>query len=163
MGWVRGKLGGPCALFDHHSGQRHSDGSHARKFNPLRVLSTALIDSKRRFANLTSPVLAHPSSGLLLGLQALWSLLYCGHGTPKCATIEPIRISSQHLVVEFFFRRGLFREFLKIKNVLPRLSNHSQSVVIVLRILVASHDCERLQRLHRIQSREPFIVFVILV
>src|SRR5438046_9826836 len=36
MGWVRGKLGGPYALFVHHSGQRHSDGSHARKFSPLR-------------------------------------------------------------------------------------------------------------------------------
>src|SRR5947208_15925842 len=36
MGWVRGKLGGPYALFVHHSGQRHGDGSHARKFSPLR-------------------------------------------------------------------------------------------------------------------------------
>src|SRR6266567_2769058 len=36
MGWVRGKLGGPYALFVHHSRQRHSDGSHARKFSPLR-------------------------------------------------------------------------------------------------------------------------------
>ena len=27
---VRGKLGGPRALFFHHSGQRHSDRSHAR-------------------------------------------------------------------------------------------------------------------------------------
>ena len=36
MGWVRVKLGGPYALFVHHSGQRHSDGSHARKFSPLR-------------------------------------------------------------------------------------------------------------------------------
>ena len=34
MGWVRGKLGGPCALFVLHSDQRHSDGSGARKFSP---------------------------------------------------------------------------------------------------------------------------------
>ena len=87
MGWVRGKLGGPYALFVHHSGQRHIDGSHARKFSPLRrslncslappneawreSFSTVRLrnDSKRRFANSSCTVCTHTVSFVFSNLR----------------------------------------------------------------------------------------------
>jgi len=46
------------------------------------------------------------------------SSLNRSRGTPNGASVEPLRISSQHLVVELFCSLGLFGELLKIKDVL---------------------------------------------
>jgi catechol 2,3-dioxygenase-like lactoylglutathione lyase family enzyme len=80
--------------------------------------------------------------------------LYCSHRTPKSASVEPTRILSQHLVVEFFCGYGLFREFLKIKNVLPRLSNHPRTVVVILWVFMTSDDSMWRQGLHLVQRRD---------
>jgi hypothetical protein len=78
-------------------------------------------------------------------------LLYRFRGAPEGASVEPFRISSQHLVVELFCSRGLSGEFLKIKDVLPGLSDHPWTVVIILDILVAGDDNTWLERLHLVQ------------
>jgi len=43
MRWVRGKLGGPCALLVHHSGQRQIDGHALRSSVCSGVLATAVL------------------------------------------------------------------------------------------------------------------------
>jgi len=72
------------------------------------------------------------------------SSLYRRRRTPKGTSVKPFRISSQHLVVELFCSRRLSREFLKIQDVLPGLSNDSWPVIIILHILVAGDDNPRL-------------------
>src|SRR5258706_1137623 len=79
------------------------------------------------------------------------SFLHRSRRTPEGASIEPFRITRQHLVVELFCCLGLSGEFLKIKNVLPGLSDDPWAVVIILHILMAGDDNTWLERLHLIQ------------
>ena len=43
MACVRGKLGGPCALFVNHFGQRHSEVDHPFLFRSLRIVRTLAV------------------------------------------------------------------------------------------------------------------------
>src|SRR6201988_658999 len=79
------------------------------------------------------------------------SSLYRRRRTPEGASIEPFRVSTQHLVVELFCCRGLSSEFLKINYVLPGLSDDPWAVVIILHILVAGDANTWLERLHLVQ------------
>ena len=72
--------------------------------------------------------------------------------TPEGASVEPFRVSTQHLVVELFCCRGLSGEFLKIKNVLTGLSDDPWAVVIGFHVLVAGDDDAWLERLQSILS-----------
>src|ERR1700746_3343069 len=92
-----------------------------------------------------------------------WSFLHRSRRTPEGASVEPFRVSTQHLVVELFCCRGLSGEFLKIKNVPPGLSDDPWAVVIGFRVLVAGYDDAWLERLHFAQRGEPFSTFFILV
>src|SRR5260370_3221681 len=91
------------------------------------------------------------------------SSLYRCRRTPKGTSVKPFRISSQHLVVELFCSRRLSREFLKIKDVLPRLSEAPGAVVIIFHVFVACDDDEWLERLDFMECRHPFVSFLILV
>src|SRR5690348_9636660 len=91
------------------------------------------------------------------------SLHYRSRGTPKGASVEPFRISSQHLVIELSCGRGLSGELLKIKNVLPGLSDNPWTVVIILWILMTGDDDTWLERLHLIERGHPFVALLILV
>src|SRR5712692_1406993 len=91
------------------------------------------------------------------------SFLHRSRRTPEGASIEPFRITRQHLVVELFCCRGLSGEFLKIKNVLPGLSDDPWAVVIILHILMAGDDNTGLERLRLHPCWPPFVTFLILV
>ena len=75
------------------------------------------------------------------------SFLDRSRGTPKGAPVEPFWISSQHLIVELLRSCGISREFLKIDDVLPGLSEDPWAVVIILHIFVAGDDDTWLERL----------------
>ena len=108
MGRVRGKLGGPYALFVHHSDQRHSDGSHGRKFSPLRrslncscpphracvrTFQTIRLrnDSKRRFANFSCPVCTLVCFDQLTKLSIARNYLICRLECTKSAPKKVFR------------------------------------------------------------------------
>jgi len=60
--------------------------------------------------------------------------------TPQRTSIEPFWISSHHSVVELSCRRGLFGDFLKIKDVLPSLLQDPPAVVVILHVLMAGDE-----------------------
>src|SRR6266550_5975555 len=91
------------------------------------------------------------------------SSLYRCRRTPKGTSVKPFRISSQHLVVELFCSRRLSRAFLKVKDVLPRLSEDPWAVVIIFHVFVTCDDDAWLERLHLMECRHPFVSFLIVV
>ena len=94
---------------------------------------------------------AREVNGAVVACVIIRSFLDRSRRTPKGAPVEPFRVSTQHLVVELFCCRGLSGEFLKIKYVLPGLSDDPWAVVIILHILVAGDDNMWLERLHLVQ------------
>ena len=60
------------------------------------------------------------------------SSLYRRRRTPKGTSVKPFRISSQHLVVELLRSCGISREFLKIEDVLPGLSEDPSAVIVIV-------------------------------
>jgi len=74
------------------------------------------------------------------------SVLCGSRRTPERAAVEPVRISGEHRIVEHLRARCLFCELFEIKNVSVSRRDDPRTVIVALRVLVASNDHSRLAR-----------------
>src|SRR5271156_1478490 len=89
--------------------------------------------------------------------------LHRRYRTPKSTSVEPMWITNQHEIVELLCGMSSSSEFLNIENVLPRLPNHPQTLIVVLRVFMAGDDSIWFQRLHLVQRRDPFLALLLLI